>query len=130
MDGNDGNGTGCSAFSVGASSNTSRDLRSRPVEELLPIEMRVKPGGVEKVIMASRFDDATAVENGDEIDVSNAREPVRDDEGCPPSGQLVKVLFDRLLGFRIQSARRLVKEDNRWTPVQSTGDGDALGLAS
>ena len=80
--------------------------------------------------MGPRFHDATAVEDDDEIDVPNAREPVRDDEDCPPSGQLVKVLFDRLLGFRIQSARRLVKEDNRWTPVQSAGDGDALGLAS
>src|SRR5580658_3805766 len=117
-------------FPVVVSSITCCASSSRPVEELLPIKMGIEPGGVEKSIVGPRFDDATAVEDDDEIDVPNAREPVRDDEGRPPPGQLVKILFDRLLGFCIQSTGRLVKEDNWWTPVQSTGDGDALGLTS
>ena len=64
------------------------------------------------------------------IRVDDGAEAVRDDDGCPASGQAIKSLLDPLLGFRVQGRGGFVEERDARILEDGASDGDALTLTA
>ena len=80
--------------------------------------------------MGTVFHQAAALERDDAIRCPHGREPVRDDQNCPPLGNLFHVLLNDALALIIQGARRLIEDQNARVGDECAGDSNALALAT
>src|SRR4029077_3766188 len=103
----------------------SYDLSDRPIS----VERGVEPSFCQELVVASLLDDATVLEDDDEIRVPDGRQAVRDDEGGPAREQDPERLLDLPLGPDVDRRRRLVENQDVRVGQQGTRDRDELTLA-
>src|SRR6478672_8400704 len=86
--------------------------------------------GPDQDVVGTVLDQAPAFECDDAIHRPYGREPVRDDQNCPPFGNLPHVLLNDTLALIVESARRLVENQNARICDKCPGYSDALSLAA
>src|SRR5690349_10290173 len=80
--------------------------------------------------MRTLLDDATSIHDHQAIHCGDRRQTVSHGDDGLSFHETVETLLDRRLDFGIQSARRLVEDEDRSVLEQYAGDGDALALAA
>ena len=88
------------------------------------------PSALHKFVVGPGLHDASVVEHQNARRIAHGGEPVGDDEGGAAFHDLIERLGNPRLGYRIERARRLIKNENRWVFQKRTGDGEALALAA
>ena len=76
------------------------------------------------------LDDPSAVERDDTVDVTQRRQPVRNDDRGASFGRTAHVLLDHALALVIERAGRLVENENALRVEQGAGERDSLALAA
>src|SRR5712675_1825132 len=97
---------------------------------LEPVERCISAAGLDQIVMGAVLDQAAALDGDDAIGKPQRREPMGNDQHRPAAGDLHHVLLHDPLAFIIESARRLVEDEDARVGNQRAGDGDALPLAS
>src|SRR3954465_8073188 len=81
---------------------------------LARIEIEVTSAECEQFVVPAALYNASFFHDKNLVRPANGRKPVRDHEGRSPFHQIRKALLDQRLGFRIQTRRRFVQnQDSR-----------------
>src|SRR5690606_35941044 len=83
-----------------------------------------------QLVKTALLHDPPVVKYKDTIGVAHSREPVRDNECRAALHHLVERRLHLRLRRRIERARRLVENEDRWVLQQRSGDRDTLALAA
>src|SRR3569832_272542 len=92
---------------------------------LYHVELGVAAVRTNQFIMTPVFDNAAGLQCDDSIGAAYRRQPVSNNEDGPPRGELLHVLLDRPFAFVIQSAGRLVEDQDARIAHQGPGTRDA-----
>lgn len=79
--------------------------------------------------MRAVLDDLAVIDVEDLVRVLDRRQAVRDDEARAPLEQMLQAGLQRLLGARVDVARRLVQDQDTRVGEQHAREGDELALA-
>lgn len=93
-----------------------------------------KPGvgsvGREQLVVGALLDNLPVGHDDDIVRAADGGQPVGYHDHGPVGGDVVERLLDNLLGVGVQSAGRLVEEENARVRDDAAGDDDALFLAA
>lgn len=76
------------------------------------------------------FDDQPVVDEAYDVGVLDRAQTVRDDEARAPDEQMVEARLERLLGLRVDVARRFVEDEDARIGEQDARERDELERAS
>jgi hypothetical protein len=93
-------------------------------------DFAVGPAAPREVGVAAVLDDATFLEDVDDVGVHDLRDAVRDDHDGTLGFDRVEAVFDLLRSDGVEAGGRLVEEDDRRVLQEQPRDGDALLLAA
>src|SRR5262249_28016868 len=75
---------------------------------------RIESLHAQELLVRAFFDNFTLLNHADLMCRPYRAEPMRDDEDCPPLTNVRHVLLDYGFGFIVESAGRLIKDQNSW----------------
>src|SRR5216684_5735238 len=116
-----------SARSAGKATTFLADFMQTCLE---PIECCIAAAGLDQIVVGAVLDQAAALDGDDAIGKPQRGEPMGNDKHRSTAGDLRHVLLNDPLALIIESARRLVEDEDARVGNQRTGDGDALPLAA
>src|SRR5262245_48414998 len=85
---------------------------------------------LDEYVVGAVLDQAAALERHDAIHRPHGREPVRYDQNRSTFGDVFHVLLNDTLALIVESARRLVEDQNARIGSEGAGNRDALTLAA
>src|SRR5216684_6065594 len=92
------------------------------------MQPRITAALADQLVVRAVLDDAAALEGDDAIDAADGRKSVGDDEHGPALDDPPHIVLDDALALVIESARRLVEDQNSRIHDEGAGDGDPLLL--
>src|SRR6266852_7957654 len=92
------------------------------------MQLRITAALADQLVVRAVLDDAAALEGDDAIDTADGRKAVGDDEHGPTLDDPPHIVLDDALALVIESARRLVEDQNSRIHDEGAGDGDPLLL--
>src|SRR5215467_575529 len=98
--------------------------------QLQSVERRVAPALAQQLVVASRFNDRSILDDEDAISIDDGMQAVRDHDRRSPLTEVLDRALNLPLGFGIERSRRLVEQDDRRVLEQGACNGDALALAA
>src|SRR5262249_33737116 len=97
---------------------------------LQPVQRCIAAAGLDQDVVGSVLDQTAAFQGDDAIGRPHCREPVRDDEHGAPLGDGFHVFLNDLLALIVESARRLIEDQNTRVGDECTRDGNTLTLTA
>ena len=110
--------------SLDGARHASGDVR-RPVS----VQTGVRAAGGHQLVVRASLDDASVVEDDDEVGAANRGQAVCDDERCSSCQQVTQPSLDPALGTDVDGGRRLVEDQDVRIGEQRAGERDELPLA-
>src|ERR1700741_4157720 len=121
------------AGTIGKSSLTALRTMVKPESmsgpELQVVKAPVEPVGGQQVVVTAALDDAALRQYHDEIGVLHRGQAVGDDEHGAMRHEALDRLLHEPLRLRVEGARCLIEDEERWVAQQGPRDRDALALA-
>src|SRR6266550_1142486 len=99
-------------------------------QQLLVVEIGVVAVTSDEFVVGAEFDDASLVEDGDAVGVTDGRDAVRDEDGGASLHDLAQVVEDLVFGVRVHAGESVVENEDARTTQQRACDGGTLLLAS
>ncbi len=93
------------------------------------VHTRVVPAGGNELVVCSKLDDCTVVDNGNSIGLHGGCETVGDDDRRAPFEQHIECVFDFGLGLKVKIRGRFVEDQHSGLGKKSSSQGEELSLA-
>src|SRR5687767_2415355 len=125
--------SGDSRLSFADASGTACAALSRCIDHLArlhAVQQRIATAAPDQFLVLAFLDDAALLDGDDAVAVAHGRQAVRDDEHGAALADVAHVALDRLLGFEVEGAGRLIEDQDARVGDQSARDRDALALAA
>src|SRR5262249_59971612 len=98
--------------------------------QLQAVERRVAPTLAQQLVVTTRFDDRSVLDDEDAVSIDDGVQAMCDHDRRSPLAEVLDRALNLTLGLRIERSRRLVEQDDRRVLEQCACDGNALALAA